>query len=69
MISQNTYYMHIQLLTYLQVLFDFGWASKYRDERAYFGTTNMNDTTSFHFPGLSLEAGELLAERGIWGEW
>jgi len=42
------------------VLLDFGWASKYNNRSEYFGTEDVNDTDSFHFPGLSEDGAKWL---------
>lgn len=44
-----------------------GWAQKYPDAYLVFGTDNIIDPSSFHFPGWSPEACEmLLQQRQVW---
>ncbi|XP_060569731.1 uncharacterized protein LOC132728128 [Ruditapes philippinarum] len=40
-----------------------GWANKYPDARLVFGTDNVTDPSSFHFPGWSPEACEMLLQK------
>jgi len=44
-----------------------GWASRWPDWNAYYGTETPRDVATLHFPGVSAEAAELLGERGIFG--
>ncbi|XP_053406653.1 uncharacterized protein LOC123548155 [Mercenaria mercenaria] len=39
-----------------------GWANKYPDARLVFGTDNITDPSTFHFPGWSPEACEMLLQ-------
>ncbi len=44
-----------------------GWASRWPDWNAYYGTETPQDVATLHFPGLSPEAARVLGERGIFG--
>lgn len=44
-----------------------GWGQYWPDRKEYLGTDVPGDTRHLHFPGLSREAAELLAERGVAG--
>jgi len=48
------------------VMMNSGWASKYPDAVRVFGSDNINDPSTFHFPGFSIEACRfLLTERQV----
>ncbi|KAF6025881.1 kynB [Bugula neritina] len=47
------------------VIFDFGWSKYWNDFEGIYGAAR-NDTT-FHFPGLGIDAAEVLADRGVYG--
>lgn len=49
---------------YPKVQLDFGWAQKYHDATEYFGSAVTNDTTTYHFPGLSEQGARWLGETG-----
>lgn len=40
-----------------------GWARKYPDPNMVFGTKNLDDPKTFHFPGWSLEACEFMLQQ------
>jgi kynurenine formamidase len=42
-----------------------GWGKYWHDRKRYLGTDAPSDTANLHFPGISKEAAELLAERRI----
>jgi kynurenine formamidase len=44
-----------------------GWGSRWPDRLAYMGNDTPGDTSDLHFPGLSMEAAELLVERDVRG--
>lgn len=44
-----------------------GWASRWPDWNAYYGTETPQDVTTLHFPGVSAEAARVLAERRVAG--
>lgn len=44
-----------------------GWSRLWPDRKRYLGTDTPGDTKNLHFPGLSREAAELLAERAVDG--
>lgn len=46
------------------VLLDFGWAQMYTKQEEFFGTKDIKNTSSFHFPGLSKTGALWLAETG-----
>jgi len=48
------------------VMMNSGWAKRYPDPELTFGTTNVSDLESFHFPGFSIDACRmLLTERQV----
>lgn len=48
------------------IMMNSGWGFKYPNHTQVFGTQNLSDPTSFHFPGWSIEACEmLLSERRV----
>lgn len=44
-----------------------GWAARWPDENAYYGTETPEDVSTLHFPGVSPAAAAALAERGVYG--
>lgn len=46
------------------ILLHFGWDTKYSDPAKFFGTKNINNSASFHFPGLSADGAKWLGESG-----
>jgi kynurenine formamidase len=44
-----------------------GWASRWPDETAYYGTETPGDVSTLHFPGVSPAAAGVLVERGVFG--
>lgn len=49
------------------MIFDFGWAQYWDSYEDVFGSVSTN-TTTFHFPGVGIEAARILYDRGIYGE-
>ncbi len=47
------------------VLVRTGWGKFWGDKKKYLGTDTPGDTANLHFPGISREAAELLAQRKI----
>ena len=47
------------------VLVRTGWGKFWGDKKKYLGTDKPGDTANLHFPGISREAAELLAQRKI----
>jgi kynurenine formamidase len=47
------------------VLIRTGWGSRWPDKKTYLGTDAPGDVENLHFPGISPQAAELLAARGI----
>lgn len=52
----------------LKVLFDFEWAKYWDSYEDVFGSSS-TDTTTFHFPGVGMEAAKLLVEREVYGKY
>jgi kynurenine formamidase len=44
-----------------------GWAGRWPDWNAYYGSETPTDVATLHFPGVSAAAAEVLASRGIAG--
>jgi len=44
-----------------------GWASRWPDWNAYYGSETPEDVATLHFPGVSPEAARALLDRGIFG--
>jgi kynurenine formamidase len=44
-----------------------GWASRWPDWNAYYGSETPQDVGTLHFPGVSAAAAEALVERGVAG--
>ncbi len=44
-----------------------GWASRWPDWNAYYGSETPEDVATLHFPGVSPEAARTLLDRGIFG--
>ncbi len=44
-----------------------GWASKWPDWNAYYGSETPQDVSTLHFPGVSAEAAGVLVDRGVVG--
>jgi len=44
-----------------------GWASRWPDWNAYYGTETPEDVGTLHFPGVSADAAGVLVERGVAG--
>jgi kynurenine formamidase len=44
-----------------------GWAARWPDWNAYYGTETPTDVGSLHFPGVSAEAAEVLVQRAVAG--
>jgi len=50
------------------VMMNSGWASKYPDAARVFGSQNIHDPSTFHFPGFSIDACKfLLTHRQVTG--
>ncbi|XP_067938408.1 isatin hydrolase-like [Watersipora subatra] len=48
------------------VLFDFNWAQYWDSFEDVFGSDSTN-TSTFHFPGVGIDAAKILAQRGVYG--
>uniref|UniRef100_A0A1B6JXP7 Cyclase n=1 Tax=Homalodisca liturata TaxID=320908 RepID=A0A1B6JXP7_9HEMI len=46
------------------IILDFGWAVKYTNPQEFFGTANINDYTTYRFPGLSVAGARWLINTG-----
>lgn len=44
-----------------------GWAARWPDENAYYGTETPQDVSTLHFPGVSPAAAGALISRGVYG--
>jgi len=44
-----------------------GWAARWPDWNAYYGTETPHDVTTLHFPGIAEDAAHTLVERGVAG--
>jgi kynurenine formamidase len=49
------------------VIFRTGWGQYWPDRKLYLGSDAPGEVANLHFPGISQEAAELLAKRGIHG--
>jgi kynurenine formamidase len=58
---------HAKIQPHAILLVRTGWSRFWPDRKRYLGTDAPGDTKNLRFPGLSREAAELLAERGVDG--
>lgn len=58
---------HGKIQPHTIVLVRTGWSHFWPERKRYMGIDAPGDTKNLHFPGLSREAAELLAERGVDG--
>lgn len=49
------------------MLLDLDWAKHWSEPAKYFGSEEVTNPDTFHFPGLGIKGAELLAERKIAG--